>query len=424
MPTAGRLRSSVTDRRVDRTIPNTDPEFIFGYVGSAADVTTNNSPFAQTFNCSSGSHRGQIIANTGDFVFNGQFFVGNGSRQSVASTFAGAANFHMNGTVVGATDLVKTGTGTMFIDGDGSGFTGAYLISGGVIQISSSTALGASGLPSANQQTNISSAAGTLALTNNITVGEYINLDGRAGTTAQVLNVSGDNVLNGTIASNSLSGSASNFVFQSDGTAPGDLLEINDPTFVHGFQQNIAGNATIVLQGAGNGSITAPFYDSTTASWSIDKTGAGKWTLNSPTPYSGNTTVEQGTLAIANTTVISLTPIISVKSGGTFDVSAAGGFSLSGSQTLAGAGTVVGAITAGGGSIIAPGDSGAGKLTVSSLSLNDSTVLQYDLSSSTSGGSDDLIAVGGNLSLSGTTSIFISKTVIGGACPTAELPAD
>ncbi len=49
-----------------------------------------------------------------------------------------------------------------------------------------------------------------------------------------------------------------------------------------------------------------------------------------------------------------------------------------------------------------------GTLTIGSLSLNDGTVLQYDLTNDPTS-ANDKIAVNGDLSLSGTTSIVINK---------------
>jgi fibronectin-binding autotransporter adhesin len=400
-------------------VPDGSPEdeMVFNYPTNGV-LTENDSPNPQTFNNTDvGMRKGTLNAAAGDFVFNptNGFFIGNGSRSST-NTFTGAHNIYLNTGFHGATDALKTGTGTMFIGTpvNPTPWTGAMLIAGGTVQISNSNSLGATGLPGVHQQTEISSAAGTLALTNNITVGEYINLDGRTGTTAQILNVSGHNILNGTIVSNQLSSGAPNFVFQSDGTAPGDSLEISSSATL---QQSLPGNAVLVLQGAGNGLISGLILDTpdsnpaSNATWSVDKKGGGTWTLNSPTGYGGTTTVEQGILAVTDPGSVSVTPSIAVNSGATLDLTAIGGIGLAGSRTLKGAGTVLGPVTAGGGSIISPGDSGAGTLTVGGLSLNDGTVVQYEFASTPAGASDD-IHVTGNLSLSGTTTMALS--VIGG----------
>ena len=80
--------------------------------------------------------------------------------------------------------------------------------------------------------------------------------------------------------------------------------------------------------------------------------------------------------------------------------SLAGAVSVASGATLAGNGTVTGTVTALAGGIIAPGNAGAGTLNTGALTLNNTSVLNYDVGSST-----DLIAVTGALTLGGTINI-------------------
>ena len=95
--------------------------------------------------------------------------------------------------------------------------------------------------------------------------------------------------------------------------------------------------------------------DSGSTGGGLTKTGGGTLTLSGDNGYTGATTVNQGTLALASSGDISESATVEVKSGATLDVSAKGGWTLGGTQTLKGDGTVVGDLTANG--IVAPGNS-------------------------------------------------------------------
>ena len=117
-----------------------------------------------------------------------------------------------------------------------------------------------------------------------------------------------------------------------------------------------------------------------------------------------------GTLSVNNGAFIlgagsSLGSSVTVASGATFDVSASG-LTLGSGKTLAGNGTVTGAVAAGSGSILSPGGSGtAATLTISSnLTLSGGGTLLCDFLAT-----NDTVAVGGNFSPSGVTSIQLAS---------------
>ncbi len=141
--------------------------------------------------------------------------------------------------------------------------------------------------------------------------------------------------------------------------------------------------------------------------------GAGTLILNgSGASYTGNVYVNAGTLAIGASGSLPNSPAISVASGATFDVSAAGTYTLAAAQFLSGSGTVNGSLTDGSTSQISPGGTGAvGTLTLkNNLTLVDGGQLVVDFNSTT----NDLINVAGNLSASGVTTVILNSFPSGG----------
>ena len=95
------------------------------------------------------------------------------------------------------------------------------------------------------------------------------------------------------------------------------------------------------------------------------------------------------------------------------NLTAAGGMNLTGG-TLTGKGTVSGGtLTLGSGAVISPGATAAtnniGTLNLANLAASGGGAINFDLSANTAaGGTNDLIAVAGNLSLGGTTSVAVN----------------
>lgn len=139
--------------------------------------------------------------------------------------------------------------------------------------------------------------------------------------------------------------------------------------------------------------------------FALTKNGAGKLTLDGGGFYTGNTTINQGTLALLTSGNLGST-VVMVASNATLDV-AATGYSLSFGQTLAGSGTVFGNVTDGATTtVLSPGVAGAGTLTINgNLALVGGSTVNFDLTPTptTGSGVNDLILVSGNLNLAGAT---------------------
>jgi len=166
--------------------------------------------------------------------------------------------------------------------------------------------------------------------TTGLTVYPIVTLNGRQPTniTPHVLNVAGNNTLYGDV---SLQVGGDRYVLQSDA---GELA-VNTIT-------NNTGNATdrfVYLQGAGNGKVQYAIANGTgTGLLHVTKAGAGTWTLSGSNSYTGDTTVNGGTLVVDATGSISSSTKAIVKSGAVLDVSAYS--SAWSAQTLGGLGNV------------------------------------------------------------------------------------
>ena len=128
------------------------------------------------------------------------------------------------------------------------------------------------------------------------------------------------------------------------------------------------------------------------------KTGAGTLTLSAANTYSGNTTISNGALALSGSGAIGSSPVITVNSGATFDVSGVS-FTLGSGQTLKGNGSVNGAATLNG--TVAPGTS-IGTLTFTNAPTLGGTVL---MEISTPASADKINFVTGTVSFGGTLTV-------------------
>jgi fibronectin-binding autotransporter adhesin len=187
--------------------------------------------------------------------------------------------------------------------------------------------------------------------------------------------------------------------------APGNTIDIS----ALGIPISFAGNAGFDT-GTNNVSFSTGFGDG--GSGGLTKLGGGTLTLNTFVYYLGTTKVSKGVLALGSSGSFSSSTNIIVLSGATLDVSALGGLTLN--QNLSGAGTVLGSISDSSGVTIASGytaTGAAGTLTINgSLSLNGGGALTYGLANVTTsgGGVNDLIAVTGNLNISGPTALSVN----------------
>jgi fibronectin-binding autotransporter adhesin len=141
----------------------------------------------------------------------------------------------------------------------------------------------------------------------------------------------------------------------------------------------------------------------------VTKSGSGILLFGGSNTYTGNTTINTGTLRLGTAGSIANSGTISVANGAFLDISAvSGGYSLAAAQWLQGSGTVLGDVSALG--TIAPGLSGsAGTLSfANAVALGAGSILSYGLNgtdTTAGGGINDLSSVASNLTLAGTLNI-------------------
>lgn len=145
-----------------------------------------------------------------------------------------------------------------------------------------------------------------------------------------------------------------------------------------------------------------------TGSAGLAKTGTGQLNLSGTNTYSGDTYVNQGTLAMSGSGTVDNTGVITVHEGATFSISgvSGGSFSIGGSQTLAGNGTVA----LGGNDLtvtgsVSPGLS-AGELTFTSTGgsvvMDTGSALLIEISGTEAGDFDTIVLDGAEFVAGGT----------------------
>ena len=252
-------------------------------------------------------------------------------------------------------------------------------INGGALRLANRSALvNASSLT----LTGSGTSTGRLELSGGLTFTRTLSLPGRdSGNTAVHLgNYSGDNTLSSDIQ---LTGNSPNYGIESSS----GLLSVTN------IKNNSTATSTriLTLKGAGNGEVNGVIgggTGTTPNNISLTKSDSGLWTLRNVNAYTGATTVNGGTLAVASTGSISSSSQFTVKQNATLDVSAlVGGWSVA-NQQLAGSGTFKGAISssASGYVTVAPGEVGTGGTLFfsSDLSLSSGAgnTLMFDLDQS------------------------------------------
>lgn len=266
--------------------------------------------------------------------------------------------------------LTKSGSGTLLLaPATANSYSGATTINGGVLSVSD---IGNGGTPSAIGQST--SAAGNLVLN-----GGGLRYTGDATTTDRLLSLGLCSTLGargGTIESSG----AGPITFANTGA-----IEFNSLALL-----------TLTLGGSNtdNNSFAPLLGDQTSIFGNVPsalrKSGGGTWILTNANTYSGDTTIDAGTLLVQN---------IAGSATGTGDVLVQAG------ATLGGTGTITGPVTFDGG-ILAPGNS-AGTLALGPTVFDAASILEFQLDMPGIVGNqiNDLAAVAGNLTLDGTLDV-------------------
>lgn len=159
-----------------------------------------------------------------------------------------------------------------------------------------------------------------------------------------------------------------------------------------------------------------------------DTAGAGMLTLSSANTYTGNTTIDAGTLALGASASLDAASSVTIAAGATFDVSAISSYSWGASAGLMASGTASSVATIKGGASVSMnvrpvtlnftptgflGDSGHPALTMSagSLDLTGSTVAVFNNAASPLGAGDYTVVGGGTVT--GTAPMLDATSGVG-----------
>lgn len=321
---------------------------------------------------------GILITNHGQLFFNR----GSGSTLTVS------------GAISGSGSVVKTGPGTVALNGANS-YTGFTAISNGVVNISSSSTLGdGTGtliLAGGSLNTTANRSAGTAPVSNPI----HIVADSAVTTSSSAGTVE----LN--LATSTITGTTGTLTFRNDGA--NDATDSFEPRFSGGFtfsQPIVIDNGPVGLtrlNSFNTNGTTQTFDGAISGSGSFRKSvasgSAGVTMLNAKNSYSGATVVNDGTLFVNGELG---TNVVTVASG----------------ATLGGAGIIHGAVQVQSGGALSPGTS-FGTLTISnSLVLAAGSKTMMEINASTS--SSDRVTGLSSVSFEGTLQLTITGNLVAG----------
>jgi autotransporter-associated beta strand protein len=393
---------------------------VFGpAIGGAAVITLDGNRAVGNLTFNSGTNSYTIAQGSG-----GTLTIGDGASPRTVSVVAGdhtisapvslagitSANpaaftsLTISGQVSGTGSLVKDGPGTVNLSAANT-YTGNTTINAGRLAISNAAALGDASIGTAiagGDTTANLAVSGGIASAETLIVG---GKSGNSGATASIVNLSGANTLSGAITGG-LGGNQYN-------------LESIDGTITLAGGITMEGSATgdrfLNLQGAGNGVISGPVSNGG-GNVILTKRGTGTWTLSGANGYTGNTNVNEGTLAIAGASNIASSPVVTLASAATLNVSGTTAtYATGANQILQGTGTVVGNYNHNQGTLRPGAVQSAGTLTfANNLSIGGGAALAMDLTANPAAG-NDLVQVNGTATLAGPATVNVS--VLGGITP-------
>jgi fibronectin-binding autotransporter adhesin len=294
-----------------------------------------------------------------------------------SGTFGGLIQNTLNDGQTSGTpvlNLTKTGSGTQTLTGANT-YTGVTTISGGTLEIGAGGTTG--------------SLSPSSAITDNATLVFNLSSNAAQGAAFSSSGISGSGGLV-QIGPGSLTLTASN-TYTGATTISGGTLAVNG-SLAAGSTVAVGAAATLAGSGKINGNT------SLTGNGVINLSGG---TLGGGLAVSGGNWTGTGTVAGAITSSSNTFTI-----GNAANLAAIGGMNVTGG-ILTGLGTVSGGtVTLGPGAAISPGTISGGTLTFANLASSGGA-FNFNLSGTAASNSDDAIAVTGNLSLGGTTTLDI-----------------
>ena len=181
--------------------------------------------------------------------------------------------------------LTLAGANNTFSGGVNIG-NGAANFRSGVVRAAATQTLGTGTVTVGNGGNE---STGRLELSNSITLNNFFNLPQRSGNSVSIENVSGNNILSGTLG---LTAGGSFALVQSDA----GTLTLGTAASTAISNQITGSTRLITLTGAGNGTVAGNIVDVGTAVIGLIKDGAGTWTLTGTNTFTGTTAVNAGEL--------------------------------------------------------------------------------------------------------------------------------
>ncbi len=311
------------------------------------------------------------------------------SVSGAGSTFdTNGLNATLNGALSGSGSLRKIGTGTLTLNGGNSNSAGAVTVDGGRLQLSNGGQLSTAGLHIGMAggngtvrvlNTNSVLNAGTfLTVGDNATgtgpggtgnlfigAGSTVHLDTGAKLTVGWVNATGTVTLGGTLQVGGVDGIQKHATGTADFTLADGTIQVTGSDLTTSLPMTLSGTVSTIDT---NG-LSATLSGSLSGTGSLTKGGAGTLTLSGTHPFSGGTTVAQGTLQLNAATL-------------------SGGIQVSTGGTLWGRGTANGISFPVNPATVAPGaggPSGIGTLTSTSvINLTTNTLTLMEIASLTS----------------------------------------
>ncbi len=328
---------------------------------------------------------------------------------NITSTGANATNT----ITIGATGATSA-SGTVTFSGTNT-FTGNITINGGALRITNSSALGV-GPKVVKVGSNAGPALKLDGTSGNITLATGIDFqissDGTIASAAAnpgaIVNVAGDNVINGRISLVNGGGGNGRLTVQAGSLTVNGNIDADTATGVR----------TLLLGGVGNGTINgivSDFNSTATTAVSLTKDGTGTWTLNGANSFSGAVSVQDGTLQIASIagtgsaqalgTASSAITIGTASTTGTLEYAGATDATLNRPITVNGAGGAI--LKNSGGALLTLG----GTITRASRPLT-FTGGAFNVTGQITGASSTLTVNGATVTLSQTTNNYVGNTVV------------
>lgn len=281
------------------------------------DGTTNTAALNMAIHLTLGANGINIASNTGAFTFSPSY---NSNLILAANQVwnSGSSNlFIMRGLISGAYGIEKTGSGAIALDGRANTFSGGFKLTEGNLRLGHDAAMGTGTL---TLNGGVLSAAGS----SHRTINNAIHVTGN--TTFGITGTGGLVTMTGPV---SVSNNGKISYVNAGGAITGNVTLNSNLTLDSSIGSVLAAptGQTPALTVGGN-TIAGVISDGS-GSFGITKTGTGVVALTGMNTFTGNITINQGTLSITNA-FIADTASVSLLSGSIFNLN------FSGTDTIAG----------------------------------------------------------------------------------------